>query len=128
MFPKPALLLLPLDQLLVTAIVHWKPDWVNTTNQRWFSGVPMGVSLLFALLLLTFLALYTDLPKRSPWGFSLIAMGALSNGLTLLIYGKVIDYIPLPTTYANAADLLIVLGCGVVLFSVLRKSSSSLPS
>lgn len=128
MFPKPALLFLVLDQVVVAAIVRWAPAWINTSNQRWFSSVPMGVSLLIALLLLTFLALYTDLPKRSPWGFALIAIGTLSNGLTLLIHGKVIDYIPLPTTYANAADLLIVLGCGVVLYAILRRSSSSLPS
>jgi hypothetical protein len=120
-------LLIFLDQLAIFAIHSWKPEWINSNSRRWFGAVPMPTSLLLALIVITLLGTVFQLKKISPVGYMLLLAGTVSNILAYFIYGRVLDFIQLPSTYANTADLMIVIGCGIALYQSVRWVRDPLP-
>lgn len=59
---------------------------------------------------------------------TLIILGAFSNGLDRLRLGAVVDYLDLKYyTVFNLADVMIVFGCLLILFSSFFKKTPSLP-
>jgi len=57
-------------------------------------------------------------------GWVIMTTGALSNSVTILTRGHVVDYIPLGPWVTNIADLFVVLGLLVVLFSLLKPKTT----
>lgn len=115
------ILVVGFDQLLVACLVNWAPALINSDADRWFGYISTGWSLILAGFILVLIEAFYRLHIKRPAAFVLITAGVFSNTLSYLFYGKIMDFIPMPFTYTNTADLLIVLGCGMVLFSVLKE-------
>jgi lipoprotein signal peptidase len=78
----------------------------------WSFGIILGL-LIFCFL------------RSKNFGVSLVLAGFLSNSLEFLVFGNVVDYINfssvlIPNFYLNLADVLIVVGWGIVVWRYFR--------
>lgn len=80
--------------------------------------------LLLGGVLLAVLFL-TGLKYRS-WGIYLIIVGGVSNFLERFFHGRVNDYWRVGSLEFNLADILIMVGVGVVIYSAVYARSSAL--
>lgn len=66
---------------------------------------------------------WRSLNKVEVAGWSIILAGGLANLVDRLMYGGVLDYIyyPLINVYGNIADILLGLGVGILLMSLVRQ-------
>jgi len=83
-------------------------------NQKWL----IAINLLLVLGLLFWLTKIWQKGKDYlVLGLGLIILGGLSNVYDRLIYGYVIDWLQSPISVFNLADVMIVIGLGMILHS-----------
>lgn len=89
----------------------------------WDSGVAAAMNAaVFAVLLFAFAR--TLRGEKDVWlcaPLALLAAGAAGNFTDRLVYGRVVDWLPLPcpffgTLWMNAADIWLIAGAGILLF------------
>lgn len=113
------LLLAGADQLVTAAVLRLRPLWVAEGSRLW-DFLPAPVMLGLGLMLL---GAYSGLlSKKLGIGEGLLLAGLLSNALSQILYGRYIDYLPLPWGVSNGADLLIMLGSAWALAEAYKKS------
>lgn len=87
-------------------------------------GIAFGIPLptmavvLFTPFVILFLLLFLSKEKREPRKFlaaTLIIVGAISNFTDRVLHDFVIDYIRLFTSLINVADIIIVVGAGILI-------------
>ena len=110
-----AFAVLLVDQL---AIHFWGLAHAVDTG-RWFPVSPLlTAGVAFCLL---WIALPT-VPHRSWW---LVLGATLSNLITFLAYGRVIDYIPFGPWFTNGADMVIIVGLLWLYFVLLTQKKET---
>jgi signal peptidase II len=81
----------------------------------------MGAGLIIAVLLVQLIKAFRDKSDVLLVGYGLIIFGGLSNLFDRLVYGYVVDMIPLLSfSVFNLADVMIIGGCALILLKVLR--------
>jgi len=118
---KKKLILMGLGLLAVDRLT--KAVWGNSqnrglfywqVNQKWL----IAINLLLVLGLLFWLTKIWQKGKDYlVLGLGLIILGGLSNVYDRLIYGYVIDWLQSPISVFNLADVMIVIGLGMILHS-----------
>jgi|APSaa5957512622_1039677.scaffolds.fasta_scaffold73535_2 signal peptidase II len=84
--------------------------------------VVVGVTFLLYILFSQLLISLRDNNKYTSLGYLLITLGGLSNIFDRIIYGYVIDMIPLISiSVFNVADVMILFGCTLVFVQLLNK-------
>lgn len=95
--------------------------WGYFENTGIAFGLPFPRVLLLVLTPLVLLALFVWVSKKKrtmDWlGAVCIIVGAISNLVDRLLFGFTIDYIHIATAVINIADIAIVLGACLFLFS-----------
>ncbi len=102
------------------------------TNPNIALSIPLKGMLLYLLLIIILFYLASRLIRSyqrrqaiNVLGFELVLVGALSNILDRLGQGLVIDYFNLPFFAAfNIADLMILVGLGVLAWRVITSTST----
>lgn len=96
--------------------------WELFRNPGIAFGIPLPQIIVIPLTVLILVGGLVYIAKKEQrtahmiLGTSLIIFGALSNLVDRLVYGETIDYIRIVTSVINLADVMIVVGAGVVLF------------
>ena len=117
-----AILLLIITQT-ITVLIRTHFSQLILFNRAAFFGLvnsPVGVLLVvMAGFLLFWQVFQNSTPTQfAQWGAVLVIVGALSNVIDRLLYGAVIDYIPLLNfSTFNLADVQIILGALLLSFS-----------
>lgn len=115
------LLLVAIDQLLHTLWGYAEALKVNPRPDRWFSLLPGVSSYILACIGLLLLVSYLPpTSKRAKLGFSLAFAGSISNLITELRYGQVVDYVIVANWVVNLADGMVVAGLALLIFSQLK--------
>jgi lipoprotein signal peptidase len=109
------------EQLVTFWVVRAHSEWINSSD-RFIRIVPAWLSGLLCLGLLFVLQKYYLKGKRYESPLGLLAAGLLGNLLSVALYGKFIDFIPWGLSYANLADLYIVVG-GLLIVMYYRMGS-----
>jgi len=101
--------------------LSWGADWPSSVRTAVFT---VGTGALLVLLLV--------LASRRRWapaaklGIALFAAGAASNGIDRVLHGSVIDFLnvgigPVRTGIFNVADVALMLGVALVVFTEARR-------
>ena len=101
---------------LFSIMLHQNQGMAFGINIPMWLIVTAGVIMLIAL---AFASAYSIKIKRLDWHYSLelIFVGGLSNLFDRISYGYTIDYLHLyPYSFFNFADLMIIIGCGLVIY------------
>jgi lipoprotein signal peptidase len=104
------LLFILTDQITRLSITFWRPDWISNSPVRWFNALPGIWSWVLAVILLDILRRAYFRKPEYELALSLLGAGTMSNLITFLVMGRVVDYIPLVSTVINIADLYIIVG------------------
>lgn len=105
-----AVSLIILDQLIAIYLVLFLPDQINPYDRRFLAFLPSPLAIGLAAGVVLWLTQELSGPAGKI-ALSLMSAGLISNALTLLWYGKFIDYLPQGFWYVNLADWMVVLGC-----------------
>ena len=88
-------------------------------NRKWL----IGISLLAILGLVFWLRKIWQKGKDYlALGLWLIILGGLSNVYDRMVYGYVIDWLQSPISVFNLADVMIVVGVGIILYNISIKT------
>lgn len=85
----------------------------------WLANLPMEGLLL--LQIIGILLLFLISLKEENIGYWLMFCGAMTNLISRLIWGGVVDYINFYFVHNNLADLLITIGVCLILFLKIKK-------
>lgn len=120
------------DQALKAAVRHfigtghgggWADFGVYTGTGIFFSGIRPGLVAVASVVVLTFLGLAEiKREKRFSVGFLAVLAGGVSNLVDRVLLGHVIDVFRVFSLQFNLADVLIVVGCGLLFQSLLHSS------
>lgn len=100
--------------------------WEYLANPGVAFGLPIPNTIILFITPLILLGLFTlyGKKKRSPWysaGLFLIVFGAVSNYIDRILFGVTIDYLRFFTSIINIADVMIVLGAGLLIMNEGKK-------
>lgn len=112
--------------LLIAQLVGFlvQKFWQFSLNQQLFFGLAGNNSVALAIAIPVLITIFYLFDKKII-GFEavLISVGLISNVLDRLIYGGVIDYIPLFfIPKFNLADIFIVAGSTILAYKVIRST------
>lgn len=111
-----AITLIAADQFLTLFAMR-----LNVAHAATHRVVALPFLASFLLATIIFIALWRYFQK-TPIAIMLISAGFLSNVLTLVTRHTIYDYIPTGISYTNAADLLISVGCGILVVELWRST------
>lgn len=123
-------ILITIDQL--TKLIATQLGWPIFLNDQFAFSLPVPVALMFAIyiLVLSGMSIYAyrtwarfNKMQKVAWAF--VYAGGLSNIGERIIFGEVIDFIPIANGMLNVADLFILLGLVLLLASNRYEDSSS---
>ncbi len=124
-----------LDQILKYFFFHshfswyiFKPwiglEYFENTGIAFSIPLPSSVVILFTPFLLMgilFLFFQKNTSQKKSLALALIFSGAISNFIDRIFFNFTIDYLRLFTSIFNIADVLIVVGAGILLLETRRK-------
>jgi len=122
-----SLVALFLDRLSKWFILN-NPDFtysfIELYKNEKFYFISLDPILLNALIFIVLAVLLIILFKceKNKLGFYLIFFGGLSNFFDRIIFGYVIDWITVPFSAFNIADLMIIVGIIIIGFSTVKDS------
>jgi lipoprotein signal peptidase len=126
--------LFALDRIFkIVAVSFWNEEKLLFLWLGWMPHYNPGIAfriiipkiiIIFASIIFFCVLAYLYFHAKNDWlkiGLILVALGALSNFFDRAIYGYTIDYFLATISMFNLADVLIVSGVGICLFSEFGK-------
>jgi len=97
-------------------------SFIELHKNEKFYFISLDPILLNAIIFIVLVILLAALLKceRGKIGFYLVFFGGLSNFFDRLIFGYVVDWINIPFSAFNLADLMIIIGIIIIGFSTVK--------
>lgn len=115
-----ALAVIVTDQLLVF-LTWYRLIEVPFASDRW---LPLPVTLTNSIVLMGAAVALRRLPAAFRPGIILVLAGTLSNLLTVIWHGRVVDYLPFMIWRVNVADVTIILGLILIFWVQLHQKAA----
>ena len=112
--------LLLADQLVLALALRLAPEYAHFQHVAWYSNTSLVIGFFVAAFILERLTYVV-----SPVALVFLGAGGISNAITLISRGAVVDYIPAGPFWTNLADIYII--CGIVLAVVLLFAKQKRP-
>lgn len=76
-----------------------------------------GISIIIGIVTICLLVIKTRLVRDWFW-VGVVVIGGFSNLVDLILYQRVIDYLPILNYYANVSDVMICIGSLIIIYKI----------
>lgn len=87
-------------------------------------AIVKGLSIIISILIITLLVIRYKSHLAKYW-YPMLLIGGSSNIIDIIIYGKVVDYIPLFNYILNFSDIIISVGIVILVFDIYKYENSN---